>query len=377
MSDVINYLTNIRFGIGAAAELSEVCQNLGITTPLIVTDNGLLSLGLISEVIELGGLNPDLSIFPETPENPTEDAVDSALAVYRQIGADGIIAVGGGSSIDLAKGVRLMSTHSEPLESYAAINGGLTKIRPTMPPLIAMPTTAGTGSEVGRATLLTLRNERKLGFVSPNLIPSVAICDPHLTRGLPPHLTAATGMDAISHCIETFLSPKFNPVADAIALDGLGRAWKNLKIVVRDGNNLDARAEMMMAALQGALAFQKGLGAIHSLSHALGGLKQFRLHHGALNAIFMPTVLQFNEPVCTEKFAKLREVLGLAGDADLAQTFADFNADIGLPATLGDMGVTADVCDQVAQWSFEDHSTATNPRPATAADFKDMFTEAL
>lgn len=377
MSDLISYLTNIRFGVGSITELGEVCKSLNISTPLIVTDAGLVSLGIIADVIADGGLASSTVIFSDTPENPTEDAVERALKMYRDTGADGIVAVGGGSSIDLAKGVRLLSSHDGPLEQYAAIRGGVARIRPDMPPLIAIPTTAGTGSEVGRATLLTLRNERKLGFVSPNLIPSVAICDPNLTRSLPPQLTAATGMDAISHCIETYLSPKNNPVAEAIALDGLGRAWGHLRTAVEDGSNMTARTEMMMAALEGALAFQKGLGAIHSMSHALGGLKQFRLHHGALNAVFMPAVLRFNEPVCETKFAKIRDVLNLPKNADLATAFEGYNATLGMPKSLGKMGVTPNIIPQVAQWSFEDHSTATNPRPASSSDFEQMLTDTL
>ncbi len=377
MSELIQYLTKIRFGQGAIAELAEELSALSIHRPMIVTDQGLVGLGLIAEVIETAALPADITIFSDTPENPTEDAVETALALYRQSDADGLIAIGGGSSIDLAKGIRLLATHDGPLEQYAAIHGGVAKIRTDMPPLIAVPTTAGTGSEVGRATLLTLRNERKLGFLSPHLIPSVAICDPNLTRGLPARLTAATGMDAISHCVETYLSPKNNPVAEAIALDGLSRAWTHLPRAVAEGSDMEARSEMMMAALQGALAFQKGLGAIHSLSHALGGLKQFRLHHGALNAIFMPTVLRFNEPVCEAKYARIRQVMGLPTGTDLAQTFAVLNANLGLPATLTEMGVTPNVTDQVAEWSFADHSTATNPRAATAADFANMFSEVL
>ncbi len=377
MSDLIQYLTKIRFGQGAIRELVEELPALSITRPLIVTDKGLVALGLIDEVITKAELSTDVIVFSDTPENPTEDAVEAALALYRDTGANGLIAIGGGSSIDLAKGIRLLATHDGPLEQYAAIHGGVVKIRDDMPPLIAVPTTAGTGSEVGRATLLTLRNERKLGFLSPHLIPSVAICDPDLTRGLPPGLTAATGMDAISHCVETYLSPKINPVAEAIALDGLARAWSHLPRAVANGGDMTARSEMMMAALQGALAFQKGLGAVHSLSHALGGLKQFRLHHGALNAVFMPTVLRFNEPACATKYKRMRKVMGLASDADLGAVFAVMTANLGLPQTLTEMGVTPDVTQQVAEWSYADHSTATNPRPAGIDDFVMMFREAL
>ncbi|WP_108658670.1 iron-containing alcohol dehydrogenase [Acuticoccus kandeliae] len=377
MSDLINYLTKIRFGVGAIRELSEELTALGIERPLIVTDRGLVAAGLITQMFEASGLSKDTAVFAETPENPTEDATEAALEVLKAANADGIVAIGGGSSIDLAKGVALLATHPGPLETYAAIRGGVAKVTPAVLPLIAVPTTAGTGSEVGRATLITLRNQRKLGFLSPYLIPRVAICDPELTLTLPPRLTAATGIDAISHCVETYLSPKFNPPAEGIALDGLERAWATIRRAVADGSDIEARTEMMAAALEGALAFQKGLGAVHSTSHALGGLKQYRLHHGTLNAVMMPPVLRYNAPVCEAKYAKMRVVMGLEPGTDLAETFTQLNRDLGLPTTLSEMGVSPDVIDEVSQWSFEDHSTATNPRPATAADFAAILKDAM
>ncbi|MCF3932422.1 iron-containing alcohol dehydrogenase [Acuticoccus sp. M5D2P5] len=377
MSDLINYLTKIRFGVGAISELKEELAAFGIERPLIVTDGGLVAIGLIAEVFEKAGLAADTPVFSETPENPTEEATELALELLKGVNADGIVAIGGGSSIDLAKGVALLATHPGPLETYAAIRGGVAKVTPAVLPLIAVPTTAGTGSEVGRATLITLRNQRKLGFLSPYLIPRVALCDPALTLKLPPRLTAATGVDALSHCVETYLSPKFNPPAEGIALDGLARAWENIRAAVADGSNIDARTEMMAAAVEGALAFQKGLGAIHSTSHALGGLKQYRLHHGTLNAVMMPPVLRFNAPVCEAKYAKMRKVMDLAPETDLADTFTQLNRDLGLPTSLSELGVSPDVIDQVAQWSEEDHSTPTNPRPAKKADFVAILEDAM
>tara|TARA_R110002094_G_scaffold18629_5_gene30144 strand:+ start:2529 stop:3662 length:1134 start_codon:yes stop_codon:yes gene_type:complete len=377
MSDIISYLTKIRFGSAAISDLQEELSLLGVSKPMLITDKGLVAAGLVDEVIDKAALPAGIPVFSETPENPTEEAVEAALELFRAEGADGIVALGGGSSIDLAKGVALLTTHKPPLEQYAAIYGGASKIGKDVAPLIAVPTTAGTGSEVGRATLLTLRNGRKLGFVSPHLIPDVAICDPSLTLSLPSGLTAATGMDAISHCIETYLSPKLNPVAEAIALDGLARGWKWLPVAFRDGDNLEARSEMMMAALQGALAFQKGLGAIHSMSHALGGMKEYRLHHGTLNAVLLPTVLRFNEPVCAEKFARMREVMGLGADTALDAAFANFNRTFDLPDSLSEMGVREESIEEAARWSEEDHSTPSNPRKATAADFAEMMRDAL
>jgi alcohol dehydrogenase class IV len=376
MSDIITYLTKVRFGPGAVREIEEEIALLGIARPFIVTDAGVAKAGLVDEVLRGGNMPSHTPVFVDTPENPTEEAVEAALAILKDAEADGIVAVGGGSAIDLAKGVALLATHPGPLEPYAAIRGGVAKIGPVLP-LIAVPTTAGTGSEVGRATLITLRNERKLGFVSPHLIPRCAVCDPELARSLPPRLTAATGMDAISHCVETFLSPKYNPPADAIALDGLGRAWRNLPAALADGMAIEPRTEMAMAALQGAMAFQKGLGAVHSTSHALGGLKAFRLHHGTLNAVMMPAVLAYNAPVCAEKYARIRAVLGLPEGADLPEAFERMTRTVGLPTTLAQMGVSSDVIPTVAKWSEEDHSTPSNPRPAGAQDFAGILRAAM
>ena len=271
----------------------------------------------------------------------------------------------------------MLCHHSGPLRQYAAIDGGVAKITADILPLIAVPTTAGTGSEVGRAALITMEDDRKLGFLSPHLIPSVAICDPCLTLSLPPFLTAATGMDAIAHCVETFLSPKINPPAEAIALDGLARASQHLVEAVENGANLQARGEMMMAALEGAMAFQKGLGAVHSLSHALGGLHELKLHHGTLNAVLLPTVLRFNQPSVKQKYARIKDAMGLNPDDDLALAFEQLNARLGMPASLEAMGVSEEYLEPLAQWALEDHSTATNPRAPSRDDFFNMLKEAF
>jgi alcohol dehydrogenase class IV len=376
MSSIINYLTRIRFGRGTIESLVEEVELLGITSPLLVTDKGLRASGLVDTFIERSGLPARVAVFEETPPNPTEEAVEHALEVFRAHGCDGIIGLGGGSSIDLAKGVSLLATHEGPLRQYALIEGGAGRITAATVPLVAVPTTAGTGSEVGRGALITLRDKRKLGFISPYMIPSVAICDPDMTLSLPPYLTAATGMDAIAHCVETYLSPRDNPPADAIALDGLQRAIQNIHVATRDGANAQARHEMMMAAVEGALAFQKGLGAVHSLSHALGGFHELELHHGTLNALLMPVVLRFNQSHCEVKYARLREVMGLPAEADVSQAFEELTHKLDLPVRLRDMGVPRDLLDQAAQWAYEDHSTATNPRPATRDDFFRLLSEA-
>jgi alcohol dehydrogenase class IV len=285
--------------------------------------------------------------------------------------------VGGGSPIDLAKAVSLLATHGGPLEQYAVIAGGHAKITAKVAPLIAIPTTAGTGSEVGRAALITLRDGRKLGFISPHLIPKVALCDPELTLGLPPRLTAATGMDALTHCVETFLSPRINPPADAIALDGARRAARWIRPAVADGGDREARWNMMMASLQGGLTFQKGLGAVHSMSHPLGGLKFPVLHHGTLNAVILPAVLRFNRSHAADKIVALERALEVPAGVDLATHIEKLNASIGLPSSLHAMGVTDDMVPRMVEGAMKDHSTATNPRPVTRADFEELFRQAL
>ena len=238
--------------------VSGECARLGIKRPLIVTDRGIRASGLLDRLRENLDAALGFEVFDGTPPNPTEEATTQALAQYRAAGADGIIAMGGGSSLDLGKAVALLATHPAPFVQYAAVEGGAAKITSAVAPVIAIPTTAGTGSEVGRGSVIVLNDGRKLGFLSPYLLPKVAICDPELTFGLPPMLTAATGMDAIAHCIETFLSPLVNPPAEAIALDGLTRASAHIERATHDGKDRDARWNMMMAAMEGALAFQAG-----------------------------------------------------------------------------------------------------------------------
>jgi 4-hydroxybutyrate dehydrogenase len=368
---LISYLTTIRFGDGEAEALGDELRALGVRRPMVVTDRGVVAAGLLQRVA--GPLGDAPTIFDDTPSNPTERATLEALARYRDAGCDGLVALGGGSPIDLAKAVALLATHSGPLAQYAAIDGGVERITAAVAPMIAIPTTAGTGSEVGRAALITLEDGRKVGLISPHLIPKRAICDPLLTLGLPPTLTAATGMDALSHCVETFLSPRFNPPADAIALDGARRIVGHLRRAVAQGDDREARAELMMGALQGGLCFQKGLGAIHGLSHALGSLASPSLHHGTLNAVLMPAVIRYNIPAMGDKLARLRQALGLTIDEDVAAFFDAFNAELGLPRGLRAMGVPASVMEEMVQKAVQDHSTATNPRPVDADGYRAIF----
>ncbi|CAB3748896.1 iron-containing alcohol dehydrogenase [Paraburkholderia solisilvae] len=391
----IYYLTHIHLGYDALAQVPAECTRAGITRPLIVTDKGVVAAGLVERVLEAAqrpgaAALPDPAtlrgapMFDDTPSNPTEAMVLAAAARYRDAGCDGLIAVGGGSSIDLAKGVAIAVAHPGPLTQYATIEGGSDKITAACAPLIAIPTTAGTGSEVARGAIVILADGRKLGFHSWHLLPKAALCDPSLTLGLPPTLTAATGMDAIAHCIETFLSPAFNPPADGIALDGLERAWAHIERASADGNDRDARLQMMSASMQGALAFQKGLGCVHSLSHPLGGVPvggRTSLHHGTLNAVVLPAVLRFNESaasvVANHRFARMRRAMHLPDDADLAQAVYDMTARLRLPTGLAQMGVDASVFDKVIAGALADHCHKTNPREACADDYRRMLAESL
>jgi 4-hydroxybutyrate dehydrogenase len=373
---LITYLTTIRFGNGALKEAIADLASLGIERPLVVTDRGVVAVGLLDRLRAVLGSMP-VAVFDEVETNPTEAAALQALAVYRASNCDGVIGLGGGSPLDLAKAVALLATHPEPLSQYAFIDGGMAKITDAMAPVVAIPTTAGTGSEVGRASLMNLADGRKVGIVGPQMIPKRAICDPELTLGMPPRLTAATGMDALSHCVETFLSPRFNPPADAIALDGAGRIIRNIERAVADGKDLAAREELMMGALMGGMCFQKGLGAIHGLSHALGSLKEPSLHHGTLNAVLLPPVLRFNEGHAGDKYARLARSMDLPEDTDLARFFEDLNARIGMPADLASMGVTHEVVDQIAGKAERDHSTGTNPRKVTAVEYAEILRQMI
>jgi alcohol dehydrogenase class IV len=289
---LIHYITQIQLDFGAVRQLAAECERTGMRKALVVSDAGVRAAGVLDRALEALGATPH-AVYDQTPSNPTEAAVRAAVALLRAERCDGLVAVGGGSSIDLAKGVAIAAVYPGPLKSYATIEGGSPKIGAEVLPLIAVPTTAGTGSEVARGAIVIVDDGRKLGFHSWHLVPKTAICDPELTLGLPPALTAATGMDAIAHCMETFMAPAVNPPADGIALDGLERAWSHIERATRDGADREARWNMMSASAQGALAFQKGLGCVHSLSHSLGGVNP-KLHHGTLNAMFLPAVVQFN-----------------------------------------------------------------------------------
>ncbi len=369
----INYLTTIHLGEGSAGLLPSECERLGVSRPLLVTDRGVRAAGLIERVPGAA----DMVVFDATPSNPTETAVREAVAIYQASGCDGVVAVGGGSSIDLAKGVALAATHDGPLARYALVEGGLARITAAMAPVIAVPTTAGTGSEVGRAAILILDDGRKLAILSPHVIPKSAICDPVLTWRLPAGLTAATGMDAISHCLETFMAPAFNPPADAIALDGLTRGWRSIARAVEAPDDRAARLDMMTASLEGAMAFQKGLGCVHSLSHALGGMNP-ALHHGTLNAVLLPAVIRFNAVspsfAAENKLARMAAAMGVEADGEaIATAVAGLNRRLGLPSGLGDLGVREEAIPRLVAGALADHCHGTNPRTASADDYRDLI----
>jgi hypothetical protein len=371
----IYYVTQIQFDFGAVKLLKQECERIGITRPLVVTDPGVKAAGVLQQALDaLPGM--PIAVFDQTPSNPTEAAVRGAAEVYKASRCDGLIAVGGGSAIDCAKGVAIAATHEGPLTRYATIEGGSPRITDKAAPLIAVPTTSGTGSEVARGAIIIVDDHRKLGFHSWHLVPKAAICDPELTMGLPAKLTAATGMDAIAHCMETFMSAAVNPPADGIALDGLERGWAHIERATRDGGDREARFNLMSASMEGAMAFQKGLGCVHSLSHSLGGVDP-RLHHGTLNAMFLPAVVRFNaqaESVQKDRrLERMANAMGLRSAADIPDAIRDMNARLGLPSGLAAMGVVRGQFEEVIKGALADHCHKTNPRLASSRDYEQLL----
>ncbi len=377
---LINYITQIQFDFGAVALVRQECSRLGIRKPLIATDAGVRAAGLLDRVLAHLADMKGLPVYDQTPSNPTERAVRVAAEMYTANGCDGIVAVGGGSAIDLAKGAAIAATHPGPLKTYAAIEGGIAKITSATAPVIAIPTTAGTGAEVGRAAIIILDDGRKLALISPHVVPKSAICDPELTFGLPPRLTAATGMDAIAHCIETFLAPAFNPPADGIALDGLWRGWAHIECATASPRDRQARLNMMSASTQGALAFQKGLGCVHSLSHSLAAVDP-RLHHGTLNALLLPAVIEFNAGAASvregRRLERMAQAMNLSAPGDIAPAIRNLNRQLGLPSGLGELGVTESLFPRIIDGALLDHCHRTNPRTATVEDYTAMLAASM
>lgn len=359
---LINYVTRVRFGSGAIAILPQELSRHEASRFLLVTDQGLVHSGLIERLLAVA--KPAV-IFDRTPSNPTEMAALDALAAYREASCDSVVALGGGSCIDLAKGVALLATHAGTLADYVISGPRADAIGPISPNL-AIPTTAGTGAEVGRAASLTLRDGSKAACVSANLIPSSAICDPELTLGLRPMLTASTGMDALCHGIEAYFSPTFNPPADAIALDVVARVARSLPEAVRNGENRDARGDMLLAAVMGGMVFQKGLGAVHALTHPLGALGY---HHGTLNAIVLPHVLAVNERLAPARAETLSRLLELPLGQNLSEWAAAFIARLSLPRRLSSLGMASGGFADIAARAEREHLNQTNPQPLNAVEF--------
>jgi alcohol dehydrogenase class IV len=375
-----SYPTAIRFGVGRVAELPDACKQLGFKRPLLVTDPGLSKLPMIQDAIARNkAVGLPTGLFADIKSNPVSKNVEDGLKAFREGGYDGIIAFGGGSGLDAAKAIALMAGQKRPMWDFEDIGDNWTRADPAgIVPTIAVPTTSGTGSEVGRASVITeeATHTKKIIF-HPRMLPSIVISDPALTVGLPPHVTAATGMDALAHCLEAYCAPGYHPMAEGIAVEGirLVRSW--LPIAVKDGKNLAGRAHMMAAASMGATAFQKGLGAIHSLSHPVGAV--YDTHHGLTNAVVMPYVLEFNRAAIEDKLTRLAAWLGLPNPsfkAVLSWVLA-LRKEIGIPHTLKDIGVGSDRIDELSEMAAVDPTAGGNPVPAGVPEMKQMFVASI
>ena len=374
----LNYFNRPYFENGAIKKISEVLEAHEIKNPLICSDPGLSSIGMTDKIRNLISNEFSLSFYEETPANPTEKAVIEALKIYKDNECDGVVGFGGGSSMDLAKAVALMANHDGDLINYSVNEGGYGKITETVP-MIAIPTTSGTGSEVSVGSLIVMNDGRKLIFASPYLMPNAAICDPELTIGLPPILTAGAGMDALTHCIEAILSPINDPPAEAVGIDGIEKIIKEDSLIrsFKDGQDKEARWNMMMASTEGAMAFSKGLGAVHSMSHAAGANQELRLHHGTLNAVILPSVLRFNRNYVGDKYSRILRAMGKNQSSDLANEIEKLNEKIGMPGSLAEMGVTEDMIPELIAHAMTDPSNITTPRVPDLDEWEKLFLESM
>ena len=370
-----SYPTAIRFGPGRISEIAEACIISEIKKPLLITDRGLAKLEITARTLNLldaAGLGR--AIFAEVDTNPDEKNANAGVSAYKDGGHDGVIAFGGGSSLDLGKLVAFLSGQTRPLWDFEDIDDWWTRAAVnTIAPIVAVPTTAGTGSEVGRASVITNTEtlEKKIIF-HPKILPTVVICDPELTVEMPKFITAGTGLDAFAHCVEAFCSPHYHPMSQGMALEGMRLVKEYLPRAYTDGSDIEARAQMMSAAVMGATAFQKGLGAIHALSHPIGAI--YNTHHGTTNAVCMPAVLQFNKPAIKNLLKEASNYLGINGGFDGFCSYVDdLNAFLEVPRSLSELGIKNPDIDRIVSSALNDPSTAGNPINMTISNTRDLL----
>ena len=367
-----NYPTNVWFGVDRSKEIQQACDTLGIKNPLIVTDPGLLQTSIIDEINS--GLSSNTQIYSDVQGNPTGSNVTNGVKVFLEGSHDGVIAIGGGSGMDAGKGIAFLAHQSRPLWDFEDIGDWWTRADSSViKPIIAIPTTAGTGSEVGRAAVfLNEENHKKKIIFHPKMLPQIAILDPSLTLNLPKGITAGTGMDALAHCIEAYSSPFYHPMAEGTALEGLRLVKENIQEVYHNGNNVEARSHMLVASMMGAAAFQKGLGAIHSITHPVNSL--YKTHHGTTNGTVMPFVLNYNRSTIEEKFIRLANFLDIKnGFEGIVDWVIELKKEMEIPETLKDMGVNEGDEIKLAPLAQEDPSTGANPLEMTVERFQELI----
>lgn len=374
-----SYPTSIKFGAGRIKELADHCKTVGIKKPLLITDRGLATMPITQnalDILDAAGLGR--AIFADVDSNPTDVNLDAGVKAFKAGGHDGVIAFGGGSGLDLGKAVAFMAGQTRPVWDFEDVGDWWTRASVEgIAPIIAVPTTAGTGSEVGRASVITnSQTHTKKVIFHPKFLPAITICDPELTVGMPKVITAGTGMDAFAHCLEAYSSPFYHPMSAGIALEGLRLVKEYLPRAYKDGTDIEARAHMMSAAAMGAVAFQKGLGAIHSLSHPVGAI--YNTHHGMTNAVVMPLVLRFNRPAIEGKIAQAAAYLGISGGFD---GFYDYvlklREELGVPDKLSALGVGTDRIDEMAAMAIVDPTAGGNPVELTLDAAKQLFKDCI
>ncbi|HCP82369.1 MAG TPA: alcohol dehydrogenase [Octadecabacter sp.] len=370
-----SYPTNIRFGAGRIKEIADACTAAGIKKPLLITDRGLAGMDITQNTLDLldaAGLGR--AIFADVDPNPNEKNAEAGVRAFVEGGHDGVVAFGGGSGLDLGKLVAFLAGQTRPIWDFEDIGDWWTRAdADAIAPIVAVPTTAGTGSEVGRASVITnSETEEKKIIFHPKFLPSVVICDPELTVGMPPFITAGTGLDAFAHCVEAYCSPHYHPMSQGIALEGMRLVKDYLPRAYADANDIEARAHMMSAALMGSTAFQKGLGAIHALSHPIGAM--YHTHHGTTNAVCMPSVLQFNRPAIADRMAMAANYLGIGGEFDGFCAYVDtLNASLKIPKSLGELGIENPDVERIVAGALADPSTGGNPIEMTQSNTRELL----